>query len=98
MGCGSSVVIDTGYVMYSTGIESRLRARFSTPVQTDPGAHPTSCHTGDVFISLVKAAGSWLWSPTTTNAEVKERVLLTLHVSIWALTTFPKVNLTVHLW
>jgi hypothetical protein len=28
------------------GIESRLEARFSAPVQTDPGAHPASCTMG----------------------------------------------------
>ena len=30
----------------SPGIESRLGARFSAPVQTGPGAHPASCTMG----------------------------------------------------
>ena len=43
-GPGSSVGIATGYGLDGPGIESR--ARFSAPVQTGPGAHPTSCTMG----------------------------------------------------
>ena len=39
----SSVGIATGYGLDGPGIESRWGARFSTPVQTGPGAHPASC-------------------------------------------------------
>ena len=39
---GSSVSIVTGYGLDGPGIESRLGARFSAPVQTGPGAHPAS--------------------------------------------------------
>jgi hypothetical protein len=42
-GPGSSVGIVTSYRMDGAGIESRWGARFSAPVQTDPGARPTSC-------------------------------------------------------
>ena len=45
-GPGSSVGIATGYDLYDPGIESRWEARFSTPVQTGPGAHPASCTMG----------------------------------------------------
>ena len=38
--------IATGYELGSPGIESRWGARFSAPVQTGPGAHPTSCTMG----------------------------------------------------
>jgi hypothetical protein len=38
--------IATGYGLDGPGIEFRLRARFSAPVQTGPGAHPTSCTMG----------------------------------------------------
>ena len=43
--CGlcSSVGITTGYGLDGPGIESRWGAKFSAPVQTDPGAHPTFC-------------------------------------------------------
>jgi hypothetical protein len=46
-GPGSSVGIATGYVLDGPWIESRWGARFSAPVQTDPGAHPTSCTMGN---------------------------------------------------
>jgi hypothetical protein len=45
-GPGSSVGITTGYGLDGPGIESRLGARFSAPVQTGPGAHPASCTMG----------------------------------------------------
>jgi len=43
---GSVVGIATGYGLDGPGIESRWGARFSTPVQTGPGAHPASCTMG----------------------------------------------------
>ena len=45
-GPGSVVGIATGYEMDGPGIESRWAARFSAPIHTDPGAHPTSCTMG----------------------------------------------------
>jgi hypothetical protein len=39
----SSVGIATRYGLDGPGIESRLGARVSAPVQTGPGAHPSSC-------------------------------------------------------
>ena len=39
MGRDSSVGIATRYGLGGPGIESRWGARFSTPVQTGPGAH-----------------------------------------------------------
>ena len=44
-GLGSSVSIVTDYGPDGPGIESR-GARFSTPLQTGPRAHPTSCTMG----------------------------------------------------
>ena len=43
--CGprNSVGIATRYGLDGSGIEPRSGARFSAPVQTDPGAHPASC-------------------------------------------------------
>jgi hypothetical protein len=43
---GSVVDIATGYGLDGPGIESQVAARFSTSVQTSPGAHPTSCTMG----------------------------------------------------
>jgi len=45
-GPGSIVGIATGYGLDGPGIESRWGARFSAPVQTSPGAHPSSCTMG----------------------------------------------------
>ena len=41
-GLGSVVSIVTGYGLDGPGIEFRWGARFSAPVQTGPGAHPSS--------------------------------------------------------
>ena len=45
-GPGSVVGVATGYGLDGPGIESRWGARFYTPVQTGPGAHPASCTMG----------------------------------------------------
>jgi hypothetical protein len=45
-GPGSVVGIAPGYGLDGPGIESRWEKRFSTPVQTGPGAHPASCTMG----------------------------------------------------
>ena len=37
------VGVATCYGLDGPGIESRVGARFSAPVQTGPGAHPASC-------------------------------------------------------
>ena len=54
-GPGSSVGIETGYGLDGPGIESRWRARFSAPIQTGPGAHPTSCTMGTGSFPGVKS-------------------------------------------
>jgi hypothetical protein len=54
-GRGSSVGIATGYGLDGPGIESRLEARFSAPVQTCPGAHPASCTMGTGSFPGVKS-------------------------------------------
>ena len=52
---GSSVGTATGYELDGPGIESRWRARFSPPVQTDPGDHPASCTMGTGSFPEVKS-------------------------------------------
>ena len=54
-GPGSSVGIATGYGLDGPGIESRWGARFSSPVQTSPGAHPASCARGNGSFPGVKS-------------------------------------------
>ena len=55
VGRDSSVRIATGYELDGPGIESRWEARFSAPVQTGPGVHPTSCTMGTAFFPRVKS-------------------------------------------
>jgi hypothetical protein len=59
---GSSLGIATGYGLDSLGIESRWAARFSTSVQTNPGAHPASCTISTRSATGVKSG----WGVTLT--------------------------------
>jgi len=54
-GPDSSVGIATGYGLDGPGIESRWRARFSAPVQTDRGDHPATCTMGTGSFPGVKS-------------------------------------------
>jgi hypothetical protein len=59
-----------------------VEARFLEPVQTDPGVHPNSCTRGTVSLSRgVKRPGRDIDHPSSSIAEVKERVELYLHSS-----------------
>ena len=58
VGRDSSVGIATRYGVDGPGIESRWGARYSAPVQTDPGAHPASCTMGTgSFLGLKSGRG-----------------------------------------
>ena len=50
--------------------------RFSTPVQTGPGAHPAACTLGTESFPGVKRPGRGAEHPPATSAEVKEKVEL----------------------
>jgi hypothetical protein len=71
VGRDSSVGIATRYGMDGPGIESRLGARFSIPVQAGPGAHPASYTMGTGSFPGVKRP--------ELGAKVKERVELYLY-------------------
>ena len=59
---GSSVGIATGYGLDGPGLESRLGAKYSAPVQTGPGSHPASCTMGTGSFPGVKSG----WGVTLT--------------------------------
>jgi DNA-binding sugar fermentation-stimulating protein len=56
-------------------------ARFSAPVQTDPGAHPASYTMDTGSFPGVKRPGRGVDHPPPSSAEVKERVELYLYSS-----------------
>ena len=63
-GPGSSVDIATGCMLDGPGIESRMGARFSAPVQTDPGPPPpASCTMGSGSFPEVKCDRSVTLTP-----------------------------------
>ena len=78
--CGpdSSVGIATGSGLDGPGIESRLGARFSAPVQTGPGAHPGSCTMGTGSSPGVSDWGVTL-TPHPFQCGGQERVQLYLY-------------------
>ena len=75
----SSVGVASLYRLDGPGIESRLGAKFSPPVQTGPVANPASYTMGTGSFLGVKRPGAWHWPPTPSNAEVKGRVELYLY-------------------
>jgi len=56
-GRGSSAGITTRYGLDGPGIESRWQARFSAPVQIDPGSHSASYTMGTGSFPGVKRPG-----------------------------------------
>ena len=62
VGRDRSVGIATGYGLDGSVIESRCEARFFTPVQTGPGAHPASCTMGTRSFPVVNSG----WVVTLT--------------------------------
>ena len=72
----SAVGIATLYRLDRAGIESRWWARFSAPVQTDPGAHPSSYTMCTGSFPRVKRPERGVDNPPTSSTEVKERVEL----------------------
>ena len=72
----SSVGIAPRYGLDGPGIEFRCGARFSTPVQTGPGAHPASYTMRTGSYPGVKQPGRGVDHPPTFSAEVEGRVEL----------------------
>ena len=74
VGRNSSVGIATRYELHGPGIETRWEARFSAPVHTSPGAHPSSCTMGTGSLPGVKRPGRGVDHPPSSRTEVKGRV------------------------
>jgi hypothetical protein len=72
VGRDSSDGTATRYGLDGPGIESRLGARFSAPVQAGPGARPASYKMGTRSFMGVKRPGRGLDHPPPSSAEVKE--------------------------
>ena len=77
---GSVVCKATGYGLDGSGIESRLGTRFSAPVQTGPGTHPTFCIMGMRSFLGVKSGRGRDDDPSPLSSAVgHERVELYLY-------------------
>ena len=75
----SSVGTAARYGLDGPGIESRWTARFSAPVQLDPGAHPASYTMGTLAFPGVKRPGCGVDHLPTSSVEVEGRVELYFH-------------------
>jgi len=72
VGRDSSVGIATGYGLDGPEIEFRWGVRFSAPVQTGPGAHPTSCTMGTASVPWVKRPGRGVDHPPHLAPRLKK--------------------------
>ena len=79
VGRDSSVGIATTVRAGRSGDRIPAGARFSTPVQTGPGACPAPYTMGTVSFPGVKRPGRGVDHPPPSSAEVKERVELYLY-------------------
>jgi hypothetical protein len=75
VGRDKSVGVATGYGLDVPGSNPGL-ARFSAPIQIDPGAHPASYTMGTGSFPGVNRPGRGVDHPPQSSAEVKERVEL----------------------
>jgi len=69
-----------------------LRARFTTHVQTAPGAYSASYTVGTCSLPGVKRPGRGVDNQLLSSADVKERVELYFHFPLWAFVTCSRVN------
>ena len=64
--------IATRYGLDGPGIESRLGAKFSAPVQTGPGAHPASYTVGSGYFPGVKRPERGVGHPPHLGPRLKK--------------------------
>jgi hypothetical protein len=82
---GSIVGIVTGYGLDGPGIESWWGTRFSTPVQTSPGAHPASCTIGTRSFPGVKSSGCMTLTPHSLLVPWSWKSIAVLLLPLWAI-------------
>ena len=78
------VGIATGYGLDGPGIEFRWGAKFSTPVQTGPGAHPASCTMGTVSFPRVKSGRGVTLTPHPLLVPWSRKGRAIPLLSLWA--------------
>ena len=88
------VGIATRYGLDGPGIESRVAARFSAPVQNGPGAHPASYRMDTGSFPRVKRPGRDVDHPPSSSAEVKEKSRALPLLPLWAFVDCSWVNFT----
>ena len=86
MGLDSPVVIAPRYGLDCPGIESRWQARFSPPVQTGPGTHPTCYTIGTGSFPGVKRPGRGVDHPPHLAPRLKKEYNYT-STPFWAFVT-----------
>jgi hypothetical protein len=79
MGRDSSVGIGTGYRLDGRGDRNPVGSKFSAPVQTGPGAYPTSCTMGSGSFPEVKGSGRGGDHPPPSSGEVERTVELCIY-------------------
>ena len=87
----NSVGIATRYGLDGTGIESRQVARFSSPVQTGPGAHPASYMIGKGSFPGVKRPGHGVDHPPHLASRLKKTRSITL-LPLWVFVACSRVR------
>jgi len=79
VGWDSAVVIATRFGLDGLGTKTQWGPRFSTPIQTGPGAHPGSHTLGTGSFLGVKRPGHGTDHPPPSSTKVKERVELYIY-------------------
>ena len=74
-----------------------MHVRFSAPIKTGPGAHPTSYTMGTGYFLGIKRPGRGADHPPSHTAEVKETVELYIYSPLWGFMGCSRVTFTFHL-
>ena len=95
MGRESSVGRGPRYGLDGPGINSRLGGGiFSAPVQTGPGAHPTSYTIGTGSFLVGKAAEAWRWPPNPIHRQGQKKSRVIHLLPLWAFVACSRVTFT----